>query len=527
MFVALRRNASAGFLVFLIALPLSLGIALASGAPPVAGVLTAMAGGLIASFLGSAPLTIKGPAAGLIVIVAGAVTELGAGDASLGYRRMLAVGVVAGVVQIALAWMRAGVIATSMPACVVHGMLAAIGIIIIAKQTPTLLGVTDTGSPLELLVHIPRDVLYSNPEVALIGVVSLLILVAWPKLPARLKVIPAPVWVLAFAVPMGLVIDLPHVHSYTFAGGRFELGPRFLVSVPSNLLAAVAWPDFSVITSPTSIKYIAMFAIVGSVESLLSVIAVDSMDPAKRVSDLNRDLLSVGVANTLVAFIGGLPMISEIVRSRANVDAGATGPQANFIHGLFLLVFVAFAPSLLGLIPLAALAAMLAYTGARLASPGEFKHTYEIGRDQLLLFVITMVVTLVQDLLVGVAVGLVAHVGLHLWHGATFKDLLRSPVAHHIDEGTLHVTVRGAATFMNFPHVRRLLTHIPNGVREVVMDFEGATLVDHTFQHKVQLLADEWPDARLRFVGLEGMRTTSDHPQATRRRVSITAESTP
>jgi MFS superfamily sulfate permease-like transporter len=457
----LRKNASSGFLVFLIALPLSLGIALASGAPPVAGVLTAMAGGLIASFLGSAPLTIKGPAAGLIVIVAGAVTELGAGDASLGYRRMLAVGVVAGVIQIVLALMRAGVIAASMPACVVHGMLAAIGVIIIAKQTPTLLGVTDTGSPLELLIHIPRDVLYSNPEVALIGVVSLLILVAWPKLPRGLKVIPAPVWVLAFAVPMGLIIDLPHPHSYTFAGGRFELGPRFLVNLPANLLDAVTWPDFSVITSAASIKYIAMFAIVGSVESLLSVIAVDSMDPAKRVSDLNRDLLSVGVANTLVAAIGGLPMISEIVRSRANVDSGATGRQANFFHGLFLLVFVAFAPSLLGLIPLAALAAMLVYTGARLASPGEFKHAYEIGRDQLLLFVTTMVVTLVEDLLVGVAAGLALKVALHLFRGAALKDMFRSPVVHHIENDTLYVKVQGSATFMNFLPVRRLLTSGP------------------------------------------------------------------
>ena len=260
----LRKNAISGFLVFLIALPLSLGIALASGAPPVAGVLTAMAGGIIASLLGSAPLTIKGPAAGLIVIVAGAVTELGAGDPMVGYRRMLAVGVVAGAIQIAFALLRAGVIAASMPACVVHGMLAAIGVIIIAKQTPTLLGVTDTGSPLELLVHIPRDVLYSNPEVALIGVVSLLILVAWQQFPQRLKAIPAPVWVLAFAVPMGLIIDLPHAHTYTFAGGRFELGPRFLVNLPAHLFDAVTFPDFSAVTSGVSLKYIAMFAIVAA-----------------------------------------------------------------------------------------------------------------------------------------------------------------------------------------------------------------------------------------------------------------------
>ena len=515
----LRKNASSGFLVFLIALPLSLGIALASGAPPVAGVLTAMAGGLIASFLGSAPLTIKGPAAGMIVIVAGAVTELGDGDASLGYRRMLAVGVVAGVVQIILALVRAGDIAASMPGSVVHGMLAAIGVIIIAKQVPTLLGVTDSGPPLLLLMHIPRDILYSNPEVALIGGVALLMLVFWSKLPEKVRKIPAPLGVLFFAVPMSLLIDLPHNHTYEFAGGTFELGPRFLVNLPGNLLGAVALPDFSAWQTHIGVcvKYVVMFALVGSVESLLSVLAVDSMDPTKRVSDLNRDLLSVGVANTAVAAIGGLPMISEIVRSRANVDAGAVDHRSNFFHGLFLLLFVAFAPSLLGLIPLAALAAMLVFTGFRLASPGSFKHTYDIGRDQLLIFLTTMVVTLVEDLLVGVAAGLLLKVVLHLVLGASARDLFRNPLTQRVDGETLYLTIHGSATFLNFLPVRRALTRIPPQVRKVVMDFEGATLVDHTFQEKVHLIADEWPNATLHIEGLERHRSVSQHPHATRR----------
>ncbi|MEZ4328735.1 MAG: SulP family inorganic anion transporter [Polyangiales bacterium] len=521
MNVDIRANATSGFLVFLIALPLSLGIALASGAPPVAGILTAIAGGLVASFLGSAPLTIKGPAAGLIVIVAGAVTELGGGDAALGYRRMLAVGVVAGVVQIALAWLRAGDIAASMPDSVVHGMLAAIGVIIIAKQVPLLLGVTDSGPPLALLLHIPRDLVESNPEVALIGGVALVMLLVWPRLPARLQKVPAPMGVLIFAVPAALWFDLPHAHTYHFAGGTYDLGPRFLVSLPDDLLQAVVFPDFSGVQAHPYVfaKYVVMFSLVGSVESLLSVIAVDAMDPKKRASDLNRDLLSVGVANAAVAVVGGLPMISEIVRSRANVDAGAVDHRANFFHGLFLFCFVVFAPTLLGLIPLAALAAMLVATGLRLAAPSQLRHAREKGLDQLLIFLTTMIVTLVEDLLVGVAAGLALKVVLHVVRGASLRGLLRDPLTQRREGDTLVVTITGSATFLNFLAVRRALTRVPEDVREVVMDFEHATLVDHTFLEKVHLLADEWPSATLRFEGLQRLRPVSEHPQATRRRV--------
>jgi MFS superfamily sulfate permease-like transporter len=328
--------------------------------------------------------------------------------------------------------------------------------------------------------------------------------------------------VLLFAVPVALLIDMPHAHSYQFAGGTFEVGPRYLVNLPANLLQAITFPDFSVMQTHTYvfIKYVVMFSLVGSVESLLSVIAVDSMDPAKRVSNLNRDLLSVGVANAAVAAIGGLPMISEIVRSRANVDAGATDHRSNFIHGLLLLVFVAFAPGLLGLIPLAALAAMLVFTGLRLASPNEFKHTYEKGRDQLLIFLATMVITLVEDLLVGVAAGLVLEVVLHIARGASPRYLFRNPVTQRLEGETLHMTINGSATFLNFLPVRRALTQIPPDVTEVVMNFENATLVDHTFQEKVHLLADEWPNAKLRIEGLQLMHSASEHPQATRRRIA-------
>ena len=327
---------TAGVLVFLIALPLSLGIAVASGFPAVAGVLTAIVGGLVASFLGSAPLTIKGPAAGLIVVVLGAVTELGQGDMAVGYRRALAVGVVAAGLQIIFAQLRAGRLAVLMPPSVVHGMLAAIGVIIVAKQVPVVLGVLGAkGAPLSMLAHVPDYVQHLNPMIFGVGAVALAILIGWPRLPVpALKRLPAPLVVIILVVPLTIVFHLNVEHDYDFMTWHEHVGPAWLVTLPGRLLDAVTLPDFSAVFSPVSLKYIAMFALVGTVESLLSVVAVDALDPQKRTSNLDKDLRATGIANLAVSFIGGLPMISEIVRSRANIDAGAQTARANFVHGL-------------------------------------------------------------------------------------------------------------------------------------------------------------------------------------------------
>ncbi|MCB9797753.1 MAG: SulP family inorganic anion transporter, partial [Alphaproteobacteria bacterium] len=333
----LSQNAKSGFMVFLIALPLCLGIALASGFPPIAGVLTAIIGGLLCSHLGSAPLTIKGPAAGLIVISLGAVTELGMGDPVAGYHRALAVGVVAAIFQIVFAIVRADRLASVMPPSVLHGMLAAIGVIIIAKQVPVLLGVQGAhGEPLEMLAHIPHYVAEANPAILLIGAVSVLLLFGLPRIPGVNK-LPAPLLVLFFAVPAGLALGIPDGAAGTLGGREYAVNASYLVQLPGSLIDAIAFPDFSMITSPISMKYIAMYSLVGSVESLLSALAVDALDPERRASDLRKDLLITGVGNLACASLGGLPMISEIVRSKANIDAGATSPWSNFFHGAFLL----------------------------------------------------------------------------------------------------------------------------------------------------------------------------------------------
>jgi MFS superfamily sulfate permease-like transporter len=515
-----KADLGSGFLVFLIALPLCLGISMASGFPPTAGILTAVIGGLLVSFLGSARLTIKGPAAGLIVIALGAVSELGAGDNVAGYKRAIAAIMVAGVIQILFALCKAGAVGDLMPPSVVHGMLAAIGVIIISKQTHVALGVVPTGKePLHLLAEIPHSLLNLNPEVCFIGLLSLLILFGLPLLKWKwVRRIPGPMLVLLTAVPLGLFFDLEHEHNYILANHIFHVGPSFLIRLPGSLASTITFPDFSAIFSAISIKYIVMFSLVGSIESLLSVSAEDSLDPERRSSDMNKDLLATGIGNTLAGALGGLPMISEIVRSKANIDNGARTHWSNFFHGMFLLFSLALIPNLLQEIPLAALAGMLIYTGFRLASPKEFAHAYKIGPEQLALFTMTMLVTLATDLLIGVGLGMLLKVVLHLKNGARLGGLFKAVIEEERNGKELTLRVREAAIYTNFLGIKRRLQNLDETVESVVVDFQNAWVVDHTVLEKLHTMGRSWPNRRLVLVGLDGHEASSNHQLAARRR---------
>ena len=522
----LRRNwkadALSGFLVFLIALPLCLAISLASGYPAIAGVFTAIVGGILSAFISNSELTIKGPAAGLIVIALGCVTEFGfTGGADVAadmraYRLALGVGVVAGAIQILFGVFRSGILGEFFPTAAVHGLLASIGVLVIATQVPIMLGVQAGGAPLERLAAIPRYFLEMNPVIGLIGGISLFIMFgfAFIKNP-RLKIIPAPMLVLLIAVPLGMYFDIGREHVVSFGGKDHELGPRFLVDVPNDMFAALTFPDFSGVLTMVGIKYIVMFALIGSLESLLSARAIDQIDPGRRKTNLDKDLLAVGIGNTVVAFIGGLPMISEIVRSRANIDNGARTRFANMFHGIFLLAFVALVPSLIDRIPLAALAAMLVFTGFRLASPQEFMHMYRVGREQLIVFVSTILGVLATDLLSGIGIGILVKAVIHVLNGAPIGSLFRSSLEVADDEGdTATIAVNRSAVFATWISLKRCIER--QTARKVVVDLSGTKFVDHTVRANLTLLKLEFEQSEreLSVVGVDGHRPLSSHALA-------------
>jgi MFS superfamily sulfate permease-like transporter len=309
-----------GFLVFLIAMPLSLGISIASGFPPMAGILTAIVGGLLVSRLNGSFVTINGPAAGLIVVVLGSVQELGEGDMVAGYHYTLAAIVIASVFQILLGVFKAGRLSSFFPASVVHGMLAAIGIIIMAKQIHAVVGNAPAkGSDLiSTILQVPHSILNLNPEIAVIGFSGLIILIIWAQIKnPLLKKIPAPLLVVTMGIFFGYMFDLGTEHPSSLIEGMGSmLDPKkYLVQISDNFSASFIFPDFSKVGTGVFWHQVLTICLVGSLESLLSAMAVDKLDPCKRHSDLNRDLTAVGIGNLVSGLIGGLPMIAEIVRS--------------------------------------------------------------------------------------------------------------------------------------------------------------------------------------------------------------------
>ncbi len=519
-----KSDITSGFLVFLIALPLCLGISMASGFPPVAGIFTAIIGGVFVSFFGGSDLTIKGPAAGLIVIALGAVQELGQGDAMLGYKLALATIAVAGMVQVLFGLIRSGVLADFFPSAAVHGMLAAIGLIIGVKQIFTLMGVKPQGrETLDLFAELPRAIQEMNPEIAIIGLISLVILFALPQIKNKyIRRIPAPLIVILVAIPLGRMFDLEHEHTYLFLDShQYSIGPKFLVTLPASLMSAITSPDFSQVFSGTSIKYIIMFAVVGSLESLLSSKAIDSLDPYKRKSNMNRDLIGVGLGNTLAGFIGGLPMISEIVRSSANINNGAKTWWSNVFHGLFLLLFVAFLPFIIHQIPLSALAGMLIYTGYRLASPKEFFKTYKIGKEQLLIFVVTIIFTLSTDLLIGIGMGILTKFIMHFLNGLPVKYIFKPlfTVTENEEQTEFTVDVFHSAVFSNYIKLKKSIDALPRG-KKVIIDFSNSHLVDHTVMENLHQYASDYTHQGgiFEIQGLEHLKAFSQHDLAARKK---------
>lgn len=477
-------DATSGFIVFLLALPLSLGIAKASDFPSLMGLISAILGGIVVSFFAGSKLTIKGPAAGLIAIVVGAVADFGGGET--GWHLALGAIVVAGLVQILFGVFKLGKLVDFFPLSVVHGMLAAIGIIIIIKQFPVLLDVnpvlTKGKSPFELIAAIPFFIKNLDPRASGIGLVSFAIMLYWAKVPVDfLKKIPASLVVLLIAIPAELYMDFQHTE------------PAYAMVHIGNLLENIhVNVDFSgMAQSGIFIKYVIMFALVGSLESLLTVKAIDLLDPHQRKSNANKDLIAVGIGNTIAGILGGLPMISEVARSSANVANGAQTRWSNFFHGFFLLVFVVFASHLIELIPNTALAAMLIAVGLKLAHPKQFIHIFQIGKVQLLIFLVTIFFTLLEDLLVGIAAGMIVQIIIHLINGAPLANLFKSQVEVSFVDDKYVVEIDKAALFSNYLSLKAKLDAIPLEMH-ITIDFSKTKLVDHSVTENILHFASHY-----------------------------------
>lgn len=473
---------SAGFSIFMIALPLSIGISIASGAPPTAGIVAAIIGGIVGSFCTGSKLTINGPAAGLIVIVSVAISELGQGDPVVGFRLMLACVVIAGILQIAMGLLKLGTIGLAFPSTVVHGMLAAIGLIIISKQVHIALGVDGvTGGPIQQFLKIPESFMRMNTGIAAIGFASLASMLLWSIYGKKFtKFVPPPLVAILVGSALGIYFDLHHTHLVKQAFLSFTASPKFLLTVPDSLKSALFIPDFSMIGSGLFWKHTIMITLVATAESILSTCAVDKLDPEKRQSDLNRDLTGKGITNMISGLIGGLPMISEIVRSSANVANGAKTQWSNFFHGLFLLFFLGTVPWLLHEIPVTSLAVILILVGYKLGAPRHFISAFKHGTAQGVVFLLTVSVILATDLLIGVLVGTLFEI---IIVGASSQSIPGFRLKYEnkgLPEDPI-LQVNGSLAFTNYLSLRSQIEKQSGGIcSRLTLDLRKARVVDHT-----------------------------------------------
>lgn len=507
-------DALSGFIVSLLALPLSLGIAAACDFPnPMYGVLTAIVGGIVVSFFAGSRLTIKGPAAGLIVIVAGSVAAFGGGE--MGWQMTLGAIVVAAVCQVLFGLFKLGKLSDFFPLSAVHGMLAAIGLIIISKQLHILLGVNpvnEAGKPLvepiELIEALPHTFskISENMPSVITGLVCLGLVLGVPLIKSPLlKKIPVPMIVLLVAIPLGMYLNLKDLKGLVSFKGSFIDLIGFNVSFEGMKQTG------------TFIQYVILFALIGSLESLLTAKAIDILDPFRRKSDFNKDLIAVGVGNMAAGILGGLPMISEVARSSANVNNGAKTRWANFFHGVFLLLFMLLLTPVIQMIPKAALAAMLIGVGIKLAHPKEFIHALHIGKEQFIVFVVTILFTLGVDLLVGIGAGILAEMIINLVNGKPLSAIFKAPITTTNVGDDYTIAVDKAVVFSNFLGVKGALQAIPTG-KNVTIDLGTTSLVDHSAMENLHLFQHDYEETggHVSIIGLENHTAVSDHKLAAR-----------
>ena len=475
IFSNVKGDLASGLVVFLVALPLCLGIALASGAPLFSGIVSGVIGGIVVGFLSNSALSVTGPAAGLTAIVLTAITDLG------GFEIFLVAVILAGLIQIALGFLRAGSFSNYFPTSVIEGMLAAIGIIIILKQIPHAFGhdVDNEGDFffIEKSGHNTFDTLiesinYIHSGALIIALLSLAILITWEKVPAlkKIKVVPGALVVVVVSILLN--------EFFIQTGSKLAIVTQnHLVSLPSfsEIKNGFALPNFASLTNEKVWIVAITIAVVASIETLLCIEATDKLDPYKRFTDTNRELKAQGIGNIVSGLLGGLPMTSVVVRSSANITSGGRTKLSTIFHGILLISFALSIPFILNKIPLAALAAVLLMVGYKLAKPSVFVHLWNNGYSQFIPFVITVIAVVRIDLLKGVAIGLVVSIIFILYQNMKIAYSFKKEKFH--DDDVITIKLAQEVSFLNKAAIKSTLGNIPEGSK-LIIDASNTNYID-------------------------------------------------
>ena len=473
--------------VSLIALPLSLGIALAAGAPAMSGILSAVVGGVVTTFFRGGHISINGPAKGVIAVILLGITLMDDGSGQA-FNYVLGAIVVSGAIQTLLGLLKLGRLADIFHSSVILGILAAIGIIIFAKQIHVALGThSESSNIVQNLIDAVLLIPEANPFVVLISLTGLIILLFHSKISFRLfQFFPAPIWVIALSIPFVYLFNFFDEQTLTFFGKSYDVGPSLLLEIPENIMDSIMFPNFSMINTIEFWTTVFSLLIITSIESLAIAKAVDKIDPYKRKTDLNKDLTGIGLSTVAAGFVGGLPIIAVIIRSTVNIHNGAKTKWSNLYQGILLLLLIVVLGPLMRQVPLCAFAILLVFTGFKLASPGVFKQVYDHGPEQLIFFIFTMVLTLYTNLLVGLVGGLSLALATHMLLAKLpisqfFKMVYNSGSdLSQIAEDRYELKIKGIANFLSVPRIDKLIKKIPDGV-DVRVDLTDTKLVGITF----------------------------------------------
>ncbi|CAN5575973.1 SulP family inorganic anion transporter [soil metagenome] len=471
------RDVTAGLVVFLVALPLCLGVALASNAPLLSGVLAGIVGGIVVGIISGSQTSVSGPAAGLTAVVAAQIASFGGS-----FETFLLAVVFAGLLQIGLGLIRAGFLAAFFPSSVIKGLLAAIGVILILKQIPHVLGhdpdpegdmafqQTDHQNTFSEFVELIDDI---ERGAAAIGLLSIVLLMLWGKI-KTLKYSPVPAPLVVVLLGVGLSELFRH------CGERWTVATTHMVQVPvsdglTGFFKLLMTPDFSKWNHPAVYTAAVTIAAVATLETLLNLEAVDKLDPQQRTSPPSRELVAQGIGNVVSGLIGGLPVTSVIVRSSVNINAGGKSKLSTIFHGVLLMVSVVLLPTWLNQIPLSCLAAILLVTGFKLASPKLFKQMWKEGLHQFIPFAITVAAIVLTDLLIGVLLGLAVSISFILWNNA--RTPLRRVMEKHLGGDVVHIELPNQVSFLNKAALDRALIAMPRG-GHVLLDARSTTYID-------------------------------------------------